>query len=74
MEKVANGNYDELVIWFQLEGGFSLPTSKSYAKLLIDNDIATIAKLKRKVKREENILVQLGIKQKDVVDLLDVLI
>jgi hypothetical protein len=74
IENAANQNYDEMVVWFQLEGGFSMSTAKAYASLLIDNDIATIAKLKRKLKRNENILVQLGIKSEDAEDLLDVLI
>ena len=73
-EKLANQNYDELVNWFQSDGGFSLPTAESYAKILIDKDIATIAKLKRKLKKNENILVRLGIKPEDAEDLLDILI
>ena len=55
IENAANQNYDEMVVWFQLEGGFSLSTAESYAKLLIDSDIATIAKLKRKLEKNENI-------------------
>ena len=73
LEKVANRNYDEFVNWFQLEGGLSLPTSKSYAKLLIDKDIATIAKLKWKLKKNDNFLVQLGIEPEDAEYLVDVL-
>ena len=57
----AYRNYNDIVVWFQEKGGLSLPTSESYAKLLIDNDIASIAKLKWKVKKNKNILVFLGI-------------
>ena len=72
-EKVANRKYDEMVVWFQDEGGFSLSTAKSYAKLLIDKNIATIAKLRMKLKKNKNILVQLGIDLEDAEDLLYIL-
>ena len=73
IENAANQNYDEMVVWFQREGGLSKSTAKSYAKLLIDKDIATIAKLKRKLKKNKNILVQLGIDLEDAEYLIDIL-
>ena len=72
--KVSNECYLEMVNWFQKEGGFSLGTAESYTDLLIDADIANMAKLKRRLKKNSKLLIELGIKEIDAEDILEILL
>ena len=72
-EKLAGETQIEMLNWFLKEGGFSLSTSKKYTTILTDVDIGTIPKLARKLKRNKNILLELGFTKEDAEDILEVL-
>ena len=72
--KVSNECHLEMVNWFQKEGGFSLGTAESYTDLLIDADIANMAKLKRRVKKNNKFLIELGIKEIDAEEIYEILL